>query len=80
MELKYLIKKVNKHFNCDITQNKRERENITKEQTGNVNEDVFNRMFDQATEQQYDFFFIYGTCPLGPKFKYRRNLDNILEY
>ncbi len=26
MELKYLIKKVNKHFNCDITQNKRERE------------------------------------------------------
>tara|TARA_Y100000385_G_C13097926_1_gene642563 strand:+ start:240 stop:617 length:378 start_codon:yes stop_codon:yes gene_type:complete len=26
MELEYLIKKVNKHFNCDITQNSRERE------------------------------------------------------
>ena len=26
MELEYLIKKVNKHFNCDITQNTRERE------------------------------------------------------
>ena len=26
MELEYLIKKVNKHFNCDIKQNSRERE------------------------------------------------------
>lgn len=61
------------------TQNKRERENITKEQTGNVNEDVFNQMFDQATQEQYNFFFIYGTCP-NPKYRYRRNIDNILEY
>ena len=64
-------------FKCD---NMKERKSIQEEQGGICREDKFMEMFDYATTyEDYSFFFIYGTCPNKTK-KFRRNLDNILEY
>jgi len=61
------------------TDNLKERKAIIEEQGGICDEKKFEQMFDYATAGDYDFFFVYGNCP-NKKMKFRRNLDNILEY
>jgi len=61
------------------TDNMKERKSIIEEQGGICNEKVFEDMFEHATSQDFDFFFIYGTCP-DKNMKFRRNIDNVIEY
>lgn len=61
------------------TENQKERKAIIEEQGSGANEKKFEELFDYATADEYDFFFVYGTCP-NKQMKYRRNIDNILEY
>ena len=59
--------------------NTRERRSIIEEQGGICDEKKFEDMFDYATREPHDFFFIYGNCPDQSK-RFRRNIDNIIEY
>jgi len=62
------------------TDNMKERKSIFDEQGGIINEKKFEAMFDYATNYEpYSFFFVYGTCPDKEK-RFRRNLDNVIEY
>lgn len=61
------------------TDNMKERKCIIEEQGGICNEKKFIDMFDHATGDDFDFFYIYGTCP-NKSMKFRRNIDNVLEY
>ena len=61
------------------TDNTKEKRSIIDEQGGICNEKKFEEMFNYATKEPYDFFFIYGNCPDRSK-KFRRNIDNIIEY
>ena len=61
------------------TDNMKEKKSIIEEQGGICDEKHFERMFTHATQQDFDFFFIYGTCP-NKTMKFRRNVDNIIEY
>ena len=60
------------------TSNKKERKAIIEELSGTMNEDDFEALFDEATGEQYNFFFIYGTCP-DKTMKYRKNIDEVLK-
>ena len=61
------------------TDNMKERKAIVEEQGGICNEKKFEEMFDYATSQDRDFFFIYGNCPTRTN-QFRRNIDNIIQY
>ena len=61
------------------TDNKKERKAIVEEQGGICDEKRFEEMFDYATKEDYDFFYIYGTCP-NRKNQFRRNIENIITY
>lgn len=63
-------------FKCD---NSKEKKSIIEEQGGICDEKKFEQMFDHATKEKHDFFFIYGNCPDQSK-RFRRNIDNIIEY
>lgn len=60
------------------TDNMKEKKSIIEEQGGICNEKDFERMFTHATQENFDFFFIYGTCP-NKTMKFRRNIENIIE-
>lgn len=60
------------------TSNKKERKAIIEELSGTMNEDEFEMLFNEATNQQYNFLYIYGTCPTKEN-KYRKNINTILE-
>ena len=60
------------------TQNKKERKAIIEELSGTMDENDFEALFNEATEEQYNFFFIYGTCP-DKSMKYRKNIDEVLK-
>ena len=55
------------------------RKSIIEEQGGICDEKKFEEMFDYATKEPHDFFYIYGSCP-NKEAKFRRNIDNIIEY
>tara|TARA_R110000772_G_scaffold142139_1_gene251829 strand:+ start:976 stop:1743 length:768 start_codon:yes stop_codon:yes gene_type:complete len=61
------------------TDNTKERKSIIEEQGGICDEKKFEEMFDYATKEPHDFFYIYGSCP-NKEAKFRRNIDNIIEY
>ena len=61
------------------TDNLKERKAIIEEQGGICDEKKFEQMFDYATKEPHDFFFIYGNCSDQSK-RFRRNIDNIIEY
>jgi hypothetical protein len=61
------------------TDNMKERKSIIEEQGGICNEKKFEELFDYATREGRDFFFIYGNCPTRDH-QFRRNIDNIIEY
>jgi len=61
------------------SENLKERKAMCEEIGGTCSEKGFTAMFDQATQEPYDFFFIYGTCP-NKDWRFRRNIDNILLY
>lgn len=61
------------------TDNKKERKAIIEEQGGICDEKRFEEMFDYATSEDRDFFYIYGTCP-NRKCQFRRNIENIITY
>ena len=77
---------ISRRLRCNIpnwmlfnTDNGKEIKILREEMGGTCNEDAFERMYRQATAEPYNFFMIYGTCP-NKEMKFRRNLDNILEY
>lgn len=61
------------------TDNRKERKAIIEEQGGICDEKRFEEMFDYATKEDRDFFYIYGTCP-NRKNQFRRNIENIITY
>ena len=60
------------------THNMKERRSIIEELSGTTNEKDFELLFDEATKDPYNFFFIYGTCP-DKEMKYRKNIDEVLK-
>ena len=61
------------------TDNAKEKKSIIEEQGGICDEKKFEEMFNHATQEDHDFFFIYGNCPKKDS-RFRRNLDNIILY
>ena len=59
------------------TDNNKERKAIEEEQSGTTNENVFIKMYEYATREDFDFFFIHGTHP-DKSMRFRRNLDNVI--
>jgi len=59
------------------TDNNKERKAIEEEQSNTTNENTFMRMYEYATGDDFDFFFIYGNHP-DKSMRFRRNLDNVI--